>query len=115
ARPARDEADAGPAGALAVGFGHHRRAAFVAADDDLDLGCVDQRIQHSEIALARHAEHTVDAVHTQSMNQYFTTGQGLLVCGHLSVFRCACRTAPESESPPNAALRPLGKACRLPV
>ena len=34
ARPARDEADAGPAGRLADGFRHHRGAAFLAADGE---------------------------------------------------------------------------------
>jgi hypothetical protein len=46
-----------------MGFGHHRRAAFVAADDDLDTA-VFERIQHRQIGFARHAEdagHTLDA------------------------------------------------------
>ena len=34
---AGDEAHARPTGQLAVGVGHHRRAAFLAADDELDF------------------------------------------------------------------------------
>ncbi|KAG1443655.1 hypothetical protein G6F57_018039 [Rhizopus arrhizus] len=37
ARAARHEADAGLAGQLAVGIGHHGRAAFLTADGDLDV------------------------------------------------------------------------------
>ena len=61
ARAARDEADAGPAGELAVGLRHHRRAALLAADGDGDRRVV-QRVEHGEIALARHAEDMLDAV-----------------------------------------------------
>ena len=53
---AGDHGDAGPAGELAPGGRHHRRAAFLAADDEADLGRVVQRVQDLEIALARHAE-----------------------------------------------------------
>ena len=55
AGPARDEADAGLAGQLAGGLGHHAGAALGPADRDLQLGVV-QRVEHGEIALARHAE-----------------------------------------------------------
>ena len=60
---ARDETDAGAARGLAMGFGHHRRAAFAAADDDLDAAVL-EGIQHRQIGFARHAEdagYTLDA------------------------------------------------------
>jgi len=58
---ARHETDAGLAGELAGGFRHHAGAAFGAADGDLHRGVV-QRVEHGEIALARHAEGVGGAV-----------------------------------------------------
>ena len=58
---ARHEADAGLAGELAGGFRHHAGAALGPADGDLHRGVV-QRVEHGEIALARHAEGVGGAV-----------------------------------------------------
>ena len=75
ARAARDEADAGPAGELAVGLRHHRRAALLAADRDGDRGVV-QRVEHGEIALARHAEDVLDAVRRELVDEDLAAGAG---------------------------------------
>ena len=53
------------AGELAVGFGHKGGAAFLAAGHETDLGRVEQRVEHFEIALAGDAERHVDAMGAQ--------------------------------------------------
>jgi len=60
---ARDEADAGAAGQLAIGFGHVGGAAFLAADHELDrILRVVERVEHGEIAFTGDAERDVRAV-----------------------------------------------------
>ena len=80
--PARHEADAGAAGELAVGLRHHRRAALLAADGDVDRGVV-QRVEHGEVALARHAEEVIDAVDDELVDEDLAAGPG--VGGHCPV------------------------------
>ena len=80
ARAARDEADARPARHLAVGFGHERGAAFLAVDDEADARVV-QRVEHVEVALARHAEGGVDAVDLECVDQDLAAGAGWV--GHV--------------------------------
>ena len=79
---ARDEADAGLAGQLAVGLGHEGRAAFLAADDEADARVV-QRVEHVEVAFAGHAEGGVDAVDGERVDQDLAAGAGRV--GHGSV------------------------------
>ena len=76
ARPAGDEAHARTSGRLADRFRHHRGAAFLPADGDLD-GTIVERVEHGEIALARHAEHVLDAVDDELIDQRF--GGGALI------------------------------------
>ena len=52
----RHERDPGLSRQLARGLGHHRRAAFVAADDGADGGGVEERVERRDEALARHGE-----------------------------------------------------------
>src|SRR5690606_16955384 len=59
---AGDEADARLAGEAAVAVCHHCRAAFLAADDGLDLRVV-QGVENREIAFAGNAEQPVYTVH----------------------------------------------------
>ncbi len=68
AGPARDEADRGLAGELAVGLGHEGRAGLVPAGHQLDLRRVEQRVENAEKALARQAEHRVHAVPEQRVH-----------------------------------------------
>ena len=70
---ARDEADAGLAGQLALAIGHHRRAAFLAADDGADRRIV-QRVEHGKIAFAGHAEDALDAVGFQRLDDQLSAG-----------------------------------------
>ena len=72
---ARDEADAGLARQLAIGLGHERRAAFLAVDDEADVRVV-QRVQHVEIAFARHAEGGVHAVDLERIDQDLAAAAG---------------------------------------
>ncbi len=52
---AGDEGHAGGSGHLAMCLGHHRRAAFVAADDILDTALI-EAVEGGEKALARHGK-----------------------------------------------------------
>ena len=85
-RAAGDETDAGLAGELALGLGHHRCAAFLAADGDLDLGVM-QRIECGEVAFARHAEKLLHTVHDQLVHKHLSSGawlgRGVRLCGCL--------------------------------
>src|SRR3546814_4587316 len=69
ARPARHEADAGPAGQLAIGIGHHRCATFLAAEVIGDLRRVVEGVEHGEVALTGHAEDAVDAFGDELIDQ----------------------------------------------
>ena len=55
AGPSGDEGDAGLAGQLAFGLGHHRRAALVPGDHELQVAAVDQGVEHRQVTLPRHA------------------------------------------------------------
>ncbi len=70
ARPAGDEADARPAGKLAVGFRHVGRPALLTADDvanRIALGI--KRVEGCEIALAGDAEDGVGPVNAELVDQ----------------------------------------------
>ena len=74
----------GPAGELAVRFGHVGDAAFLAANDEPQpVADVVERVQHGEIALAGDAECEVRALRDQVVDQNRTAGsfqgQGLLL------------------------------------
>ncbi len=70
ARPARDEAHAGSARELAVRLGHERRPALVAAGHEADaLAVLVEAVERRQEALARHAEHRVDALGDQRLHQ----------------------------------------------
>ena len=81
ARPARDEADAGPSGRLADRFRHHGGAAFLPADRDRELAVV-KGVEDGQIAFARHAEDMGDAVDHQLIHQRFGGGAGLVERAH---------------------------------
>ena len=70
----RHHADAGAAGELAMGLGHHGRIAFMPAGDRLDLRCIVERVEHGEIALTRHAENVVGAVNPELIDEYLSAG-----------------------------------------
>ena len=89
------------AGKLSVGFGHHRRAVFVAAGDDADLlTYIVQGIQNRQIALARHTENGVDPELSQGVYDDFAAGSFLVPPLHLSPRRPSviCHSVSESTS-----------------
>ena len=65
---ARDKTNAGPAGGLAIGLGHHGRAAFIAADRDRDAA-IDQGIEHRQIGFAGNAESLCHFLSDQLIDQ----------------------------------------------
>ena len=67
-RPPRHEADPGLAGRLAISVGHHRGAGLVATDRKWEAALV-AGVQHGQIAFARHAIGTVDAVDQQLIDE----------------------------------------------
>ena len=83
ARSAGDEADAGAPGHLADRFRHHRCAALVAAYGDGDVAVV-KRIEHGEIAFARHAEGVPDAVDDQLIDQHLGSGAQIILGFHVT-------------------------------
>ena len=108
AGPAGDEADAGPAGQLAVGLRHHRGAALLAADRDGDRRVV-QRVEDREVALAGHAEEMVDAVHDELVDEN-RRPPGLRVFAHASPpqFGSARTSAYVAPSPGDGRRLPAG-------
>src|SRR5699024_12003335 len=79
---ARYEAHAGAAGSFAVGLSHHRRAAFLPADDNGDVRGIVECIEHRQIAFSRHTKYAIDAVRTQGANEDFATTEQLLFASH---------------------------------
>ena len=80
ARTARNETDARPASEFAVGFGHVGGAAFLPAHDEADLlARVIERVEHGEVALARHAVGGVDAVDEELIDEDLCAGAGRVV------------------------------------
>ena len=72
---ARHEQHAGLAGQFAVGLGHKGGAAFLPAGHEADLGGVEERIEHFEIALAGDAERHLDAVRAQRRDDELAAAQ----------------------------------------
>ena len=86
ARAPGDETDPRPPGQLAVGFGHHGAAAFLPADDELDLRRVVERVEHRQIALAGHPEDELHPVNGKLIHQDATAAPQVAALGHGSPF-----------------------------
>ena len=82
ARPTGDEADTGPARQLAIGIGHHRRPALLAADGQGDLRRIVERVERRQIALAGHAEGMIGALRPERIDQDLPAGSEVLAIGH---------------------------------
>ena len=74
ARPAGDEGDAGPPGHLPVRLGHIGDAAFLPADDEIDLRRIVEGVQGGEKALARDGEDAVAALDDEIVDQDAAAG-----------------------------------------
>ncbi len=81
ARTAGDEAHARAAGDLADRFRHHAGAALLPADSDVESAVVES-VEHSEIALARHAEHVAHAVNKQLVDENFGGSAHVVLGAH---------------------------------
>ena len=78
---ARHERDAGTAGELAGGLGHHHRPALLAADRDGDVAVM-ERVERGQIALAGHAEDMADAVDQQLVDQHLAARAHIVLAAH---------------------------------
>ena len=89
-RPASDEADAGRAGHLAGGLGHHRGAALLAAGRHRDRPVM-ERVERCDIAFARHAKHVTHAVDDELIDQHLAAGPRSVIGAHgILRFAIAC-------------------------
>ena len=68
ARSACHEGDARPPGQAAGCFRHQRRARFLPRDGELDRDIM-QRVEHGEIGFAGHAEHMLDALRHELIDE----------------------------------------------
>ncbi len=82
ARPAGAEHHARPAGDLADRLRHHGGAALLPADREIDRPVV-EGVERGEIALARHAEYVLHAVHDELVDQNFAAGAGAVIGAHI--------------------------------
>ena len=73
--PTRHKADTGLAGELALRFGHHGCATLLAAHRHADVGIM-QRIEHSQVAFARHAKKLFHAMGDELLHQNLAAGAG---------------------------------------
>ena len=89
---AGDEADPGPAGRLADRLGHHGRAGFLTADGDGEIAIM-ERVEHREIALARHAENVTHAVDAQLIDQNLGGAAQIVLAAHRRLLRRLIRPA----------------------
>ena len=73
-RAASDEGDAGPMGEGAVRAGHEGRPAFLTAGDEVDRGCVVERIEDAQEAFAGHGEDPVATLDGEVVDEDAATG-----------------------------------------
>ena len=72
ARAAGHEQHPGLAGELTIGLRHEGRTTFLAAGHEADLGCVEEGIEHFEIAFAGDAEGHVDTMSAEGRDDELT-------------------------------------------
>src|SRR5436190_21719746 len=91
---ARHEEHARLAGQLAVRLRHVRGAAFLPADDELELVAqVMQPVEHRQIAFARHAEGEAYALCRKRVGENAAAVAGLEIGFHAGTFSNARRSA----------------------
>ena len=81
-----DEADAGPAGGLALGLRHDRRTALLPADGDGDITVV-AGVEGGDIALAWDAEHVTHAMDDELIDQNLGGRPGAVIGAHCGTLR----------------------------
>ena len=99
ARTARYEKHARLAGELAVGLGHVGSAAFLPADDELDLLTqIMQSVEHGQIALAGHAESETHALRRERIGKDAAAVTRLQIGFHAGTFSNARRSAAQQSA-----------------
>ena len=92
---AGDEAHARLPGQLAVGVGHHRRAAFMAADDELDFRDVVKGVEGRKVAFAGDAKDPLNAVGPETLDQNLPARPQVVLRRHFcflfGLFDFSCR------------------------
>jgi hypothetical protein len=83
ARPAGDEADAGPARELAHRLRHDAGAAFLPANRHLE-GTVHHGVERSDVAFAGHAEDMARAMNDELIDQHLGGGSRSIIGAHVS-------------------------------
>ncbi len=89
---AADAGDAGPMRQPGIGQGHESGSGLVPAHDRIDVGAAIKRVEQAEIAFARHAEHAVDAMRDQAVDEH-------LACCRVLLNRC--RSIIHERRPPS--------------
>ena len=84
---ARDEANARLSCQLAIDIRHHRRAAFLAADNCLNAA-VDKGIQHRQIAFAGHTIEPVATIGFERIDNQLAAGFQIRHCRHPGLRLC---------------------------
>src|SRR4029077_12277291 len=98
-RPARHEEHARLAGELAAGLRHVRGAAFLPADDELDLAAqVVQPVEHRQVALAGHAEGNFHALRGWRAGDAAPAVPRLQIGFHAATFSNAARNAAQQSA-----------------
>ena len=97
---ARDHANSGLPGELAIGLGHHRGAALLAAGDERhSLAQIIECVDHRKVALARNAENEPDTVQGELIGENSSSGSFERV-GHASSLCCSgCAGVSAREAP----------------
>ena len=82
ARAAGDEADAGTAGQFAIGLGHDRRTAFLAADQHVDRRIM-QCIKDGKKTLAGHASQPLHTLDLKLIDKNAAAAAGIALSSHV--------------------------------
>ena len=91
---AADEGDARPTGQLGVADRRESRAALMPADDRLDGVAVVQGVERGQVAFTRHAEHPVDAVRGQAIDEKIGGTTRHRQCPHSEVRQTIAASVP---------------------
>ena len=78
---ARHEGDAGPAGELADGLGHHHGPTLLAADRHGDVAVM-ERVERGQIAFTGHTENMAHAVDDELVDQHLAARAHIVLAAH---------------------------------
>ncbi len=87
---ARHQQDARLSGQLPIGLGHEGGAALLAAGHEMDVGRVEQRVEHFEIALAGDAERHPHPMRPQRRDHQLAAAHQAQVRRHRQILAAEC-------------------------